>query len=207
MASGVPQGSILGPILFSLYINDLSSIVKHSCIHIFADDVQIYIEHSEAAGWKINEDLNAIFKWATKNKLMLNPNKSNAMFINTGNFNSVKPEIKLNNVVLNYVECAMSLGFNIQSNFEWDTFVMYQCGKIYAKLRNLQLTAAFMNTDIKLKLFKSLILPHFVTCDLWLMQSSSRTIQKMRVALNSCVRFVYGLNRLSHVSHLQVNLL
>lgn len=206
-ASGVPQGSILGPILFSLYINDLPSILKHCYVHIFADDVQVYIEHSDASVRKINEDLDSIFKWATKNKLSLNTNKSHAMFISTSNQRQMKPDIKLNNVSLKYVETAVTLGFNIKSNFEWDSVILSQCGKIYAKLRTLQLKAAFLKTEVKIKLFKSLILPYFIACDLWLMQSSAFAVQKMRVALNNCVRFVYGLGRMSHVSHLQHRLI
>lgn len=206
ISSGVPQGSILGPILFSLYINDLPNVVKYCKIQIFADDVQLYIEcgHIDVdnIAIKINADLKNVFDWARKNNLTLNVNKTHAMFISNRN-DTNKPTILINNNVVNYVQSATSLGFKIQSNLDWDSFVLQQCGKIYGKLRTLQLSASLLPVATKLKLFKTLVLPYFMNCDFLLMQISADTLNRLRVALNACVRYVFKLSRFSHVSHLQ----
>jgi len=74
---GVPQGSILGPILFNLYINDLPSCVKSSKIVLYADDTALFFSHKSPNCIEntLNEDLNELSKWLKQNKLTLNVGK------------------------------------------------------------------------------------------------------------------------------------
>lgn len=113
----------------------------------------------------------------------------------------------LNGSLLPFVNTVASLGYKIHENLKWDHFLNEQCGKIYGRLRSLQLCASFLSTDVKIKLFKTLILPHFIACDFLLIQASSVAFNKLKVALNCCVRFVFNLNTFSHVSHLQSRLI
>lgn len=85
VSSGVPQGSVLGPILFSLYINDLPHNIKHCQVHLFADDVQLYLNCNKSdlnmVANIINEDLECIRAWSERNLLKLNAKKTNALLI------------------------------------------------------------------------------------------------------------------------------
>lgn len=80
---GVPQGSILGPLLFILYINDIATCLKYSIAKMFADDTLVYIiaDNIEEAIFKINSDLSVLYEKLCQNKLKLNVNKTKIMII------------------------------------------------------------------------------------------------------------------------------
>lgn len=157
---------------------------------------------------KINEDLTSIAGWSIRNKLLLNANKTCAIFLSNSRSNSIlKPILKINNTEIEFVDQAICLGITIHSCFKFDNFIFGQCGKIYASLRVVRAVSSFLNVDIKLKLFKSLILPHFIACDFILSKSSMYAESRLRIALNACIRVVFGLDKYSSVSHLQHYLL
>jgi Reverse transcriptase (RNA-dependent DNA polymerase) len=80
---GVPQGSVLGPILFVLYINDIVLAVHHSTVNLFADDTLLSIvgNNVEECLTKMNEDLATLAEWLNFNKLKLNVDKTKYMII------------------------------------------------------------------------------------------------------------------------------
>ena len=76
---GVPQGSVLGPLLFLIFINDLPNISKHSTFYLFADDTNIYYESSNLLHVQkiVNRELRKVRKWLESNRLALNIDKTN----------------------------------------------------------------------------------------------------------------------------------
>ena len=82
VVSGVPQGSILGPLLFILYIDDAWCVFNHSSIKIFADDISLYSQVSSYDDCvKLQNDLSNVYQWSIKWQLTLNPAKCEAINI------------------------------------------------------------------------------------------------------------------------------
>ncbi len=99
---GVPQGSILGPLLFLLYINDMPDSLSHSTPSLYADDTEIYASSNDCADLvnKVNIDLENIRKWMMQNKLQIHPNKSKHKFI--GSSYNLKNKVCSNLILINF---------------------------------------------------------------------------------------------------------
>ena len=79
--NGVPQGSILGPLLFVIFVNDLPSVVEECTINLYANDTAIYSAHGDPGelNRRIQEDLQRVAEWITRNGLRMNVNKTPAV--------------------------------------------------------------------------------------------------------------------------------
>ena len=100
---GVPQGSVLGPLLFLIYINDLVNVVEYSNINLFADDTCVYHSYvnREEGILQLNEDLNNIIKWSKKWLVDFNSSKTVNMFISNKKNILPRPDIKMEGEIIN----------------------------------------------------------------------------------------------------------
>ena len=125
---GVPQGSILGPLLFLLYVNDLPSAIKHGTVGQFADDGQIVYNYkakdNDALCYvqaNINDDMKSVSSWFAANSLLLNTKKTKIMAIGHKKVtNGTLPILTVDNQTIEYVRTARNLGviFDDEMNFK-----------------------------------------------------------------------------------------
>ena len=140
ISTGVPQGSVLGPLLFLLFINDLCKLPLYSEIALFADDTCIYLSgpNIDSIITRLQSDLDTISNWFLRNKLTINTQKSFAVVIGTGQklSNIVKPfpSLFLNKATLEYHSSAKYLGITIDSTLSWKEHIVDISTKIKPKL-------------------------------------------------------------------------
>jgi len=188
-----------------MYINDLTNVVENCGIHIYADDVQVYLHcspHCISEGVRLlNVDLNNIQKWADKNRLILNPSKTKCMTISPQSFdqNSI-PDILINNCKIELVENAKNLGMVVDKTLSWNVHINRAIGKVYGMLRILWPLQSFIPFNIRLLLCKAYLIPALTYgCELFSNCDSIHN-RKLNVIFNNIARFVFGKGRRDHIS-------
>ena len=128
--SGVPQGSILGPLFFLIYINDMSNDLKSSC-HQFADDTSLikYVDDPVISIKDINDDLKTLANWANTWRVTFNANKTNFIRFSLKKKKPDLSPIYLNNTPISEVNTATNLGITLSNNLSWDNHVDKICIK------------------------------------------------------------------------------
>ena len=144
LKAGVPQGSILGPLLFILYINDMTTNLK-SNVHQFADDTNLLltVENPTSAIEILNHDLSLLKSWADQWRVSFNPTKTNFMIFTLKNKRTTYNPIIFDNVQIEETTELVSLGLTINQNLNWNNHVLKLLAKaskrlyILRKYRNL----------------------------------------------------------------------
>ena len=122
VTSGVPQGSVLGPILFLVYRNDLPDEVR-SQVRLFADDTALYLTmESEDDGSALQNDLDILSVWETRWDMEFNPSKCKVVHV-SGSKRPVKRDYILHDQVLESVTCAKYLGVDISGSLTWNSHI------------------------------------------------------------------------------------
>ena len=184
---GVPQGSVLGSILFVLYTTPLSDIIaNHSVNHqLFADDTQLQKSAPLSEVTNLTKELNActddIQTWMTENQLKLNDDKKALLFPFSSSFKpSTVPfpdSITLGSHNITFSDSDRNLGFILDSKLSMKKYVIKICQTAYFELKRISSNRRFLTEDATKTLVTSYILSRHDYCNCLLMGTPNSVIQ------------------------------
>lgn len=196
---GVPQGSILGALLFIIYINDMPNVLRNSEMVLYADDTLIFTEghNDEECRDKMISDLDNINEWLKMNKLKLNEKKTKIMEINmTSEIN-----IDLNGETIEKVDHIKYLGFIIDKKLNFNEHIEYICKKIGKKIGFFKRIRNKLNVLTAINIYNTIIKPHFEYGSTILYTCCTEThLERLQKLQNKAMRSILKLNRYASIN-------
>ena len=194
---GVPQGSVLGPLLFLIYINDLPNISKILNFYLFADDTNIYFEAEtpEKLEWVINKELKELHTWLIVNRLSLNIDKTNFVVFHPYN----KPlkhniTLKIQKKAITQKNSIKYLGIMIDSGLTWQLHIDSLSKKISRSIGLIYKIKTFVSKSILRMLYYSLIFSHLsYAIEVW-GSADTTYLNRLLILQKRAVRILSHLN-------------
>lgn len=205
--AGVPQGSILGPLLFLIYINDIVKNIGCS-IRLFADDTSLYIivDTPEDAAVRLNLDLSSISTWANTWLVDFNPNKTTSMIISRKRAPLAHPPLFMNNVKLVDKETHKHLGLILSNDCTWTAHIKSLTQTAWYRLHLLRNLKFKLKRHALEKLYFAFIRPILeYSCSVW--DNCSSENKKMLDSVHvEAARIITGGTKLCSIEKLFADL-
>ena len=208
LTAGVPQGCVLSPLLFSIFINPIAKGLTTS-YHLYADDLQIYLhvrpDDLSSAVSTMNLNLDHVSGWAKKHGIIINPAKSQAIVIggqklmSTINKSSL-PALKINGNIIEYSKTVKNLGIIIDEFLSWQAHTNQISRRIFNGFHSLRRLQRFLPATIKQTIVRTLLLPILDYADVGTIDMNEKILDKFERLQNICIRYIFDLRKFDHVS-------
>ena len=203
----VPQGSILGPLLFLIYINDIVKDIG-SAIWLFADDISLYIvvDSPETAAGIINTDLSKMCNWAIDWLVICNTNKTISMLISMKLVQVNHPPLQMDGSILTEKQSNKHLGITFSKTCTWTEHIDNISKKAWVRLNLFRPLKFRVSRKTLEKMYISFILPLLEYCDSVWDTASTESKEKLDAIHIEAGRIISGATKLCSVEKLLVEL-
>ena len=192
---GVPQGSVLGPLLFILYTNDIPRCLHHCKTILFADDTTIYLTGAEVQTLyhQVNYDLDILDDWFKANQLSVNPSKTKyILFSRRDTASEHDLDLLIDDEKLERVHCTKFLGLFIDEHFIWDHHIEHCKKKVSRGVYAINMSKHLLSQRHLKTLYYSLIHPYlFYGIRLW-GNTYQKHVKKLESVQKRAVRAIMG---------------
>ena len=200
MRTGVPQGSILGPVLFIIYIMELQYLLEgmNVSFHFYADDTQIFFEIADLgqAQRRITEVLEVVKLWMKGRRLKLNTGKTEFILIGQKKCSYGVAGVRgmdIGGTVFEFSDAVRSLGILVDKNLDMHDQLKNVKRKAIGNLINISRISRYIDESSRMKLVHGLVMSHIDFCNSLYCGLPSKDLQPLQLIINGAARMVVGL--------------
>ena len=206
MVNGVPQGSILGPILFSIYINNLPKIPRSCSTDCYVDDTKLYmcfpVQDYQSAITEINNDLIKVRNWCCDNLLLLNPNKTELILYGSRQIISKLPDFQLSLLGKKLIpaQTVKDLGVTFDKNFNFNEHILKTVSSCMSSLGQISRVKHVLKKELLVTVINSLVFSKLYYCSVVWSSITDRNVRKLQGIQNFAARIISGTRKYDHIT-------